>query len=307
MRTSRVRVVCAVLLTIGLSAVLVLQGHAIETARLSLGNIEGDGWSISDLSMDINWTGSATARAVLQAGTADLPGKLGTVTALQFVCDQAELTNTGFACSSGKLDFRSSRFGRQSLPAVIHYNHVDKSIRLRLRSLRLAGGRVTLAASYLDSNWSADIKGNALVLSALARELKAAGIRPIAVGGDHTVPLPVLRALASDGPVGLLQFDAHAEAVVMGPVRCPRINTARSRDSKTDRPAMGTMIREGVSANEVSSGVSPDTTSNHTVARGVNTTRARPAVAPRPSHNPNRASSGKCSCCLPISAIAASW
>ncbi len=189
MRTSRVRVVCAVLLTIGLSAVLVLQGHAIETARLSLGNIEGDGWSISDLSMDINWTGSATARAVLQAGTADLPGKLGTVTALQFVCDQAELTNTGFACSSGKLDFRSSRFGRQSLPAVIHYNHVDKSIRLRLRSLRLAGGRVTLAASYLDSNWSADIKGNALVLSALARELKAAGIELPALSPEGTADI----------------------------------------------------------------------------------------------------------------------
>ena len=42
-------------------------------------------------------------------------------------------------------------------------------------------------------------------------ELKAANIRPISIGGDHTVPLPVLRALAKDGPVGLLQFDAHAD------------------------------------------------------------------------------------------------
>ncbi len=42
-------------------------------------------------------------------------------------------------------------------------------------------------------------------------EMKSAGIRPIAIGGDHTVPLPVLRALAKDEPVGLLQFDAHAD------------------------------------------------------------------------------------------------
>lgn len=41
--------------------------------------------------------------------------------------------------------------------------------------------------------------------------LKTAGIRPIAVGGDHTVPLPVLRALAKDESVGILQFDAHAD------------------------------------------------------------------------------------------------
>jgi len=49
-------------------------------------------------------------------------------------------------------------------------------------------------------------------------EVKAAGVRPIAIGGDHTVPLPILRALAKDGPVGILQFDAHADILdtVMG-------------------------------------------------------------------------------------------
>jgi hypothetical protein len=164
------------LLALGLSAAVVLQGHAIETARLSLGNVEGDGWSVSDLSMDIDWTGLADARTVLQADRVDLPGKLGTVRALQFSCEQAELTNTGFACNRGKLDFRSSRFGRQSLPASIHYNHVEKSVRLRLRNLRLADGRVTLVANYRDGDWTADIAGAALGLSALAAEARAAGI-----------------------------------------------------------------------------------------------------------------------------------
>ncbi|MDH3667554.1 MAG: agmatinase, partial [Paracoccaceae bacterium] len=42
-------------------------------------------------------------------------------------------------------------------------------------------------------------------------EVHGAGIRPISVGGDHTVPLPVLRALAKDRPVGILQIDAHAD------------------------------------------------------------------------------------------------
>ena len=48
-------------------------------------------------------------------------------------------------------------------------------------------------------------------IEAFFAELKAANIRPIAVGGDHTVPLPIMRALAKDGPVGMLQFDAHAD------------------------------------------------------------------------------------------------
>ncbi|MEE8534782.1 MAG: agmatinase [Kiloniellales bacterium] len=41
----------------------------------------------------------------------------------------------------------------------------------------------------------------------------AAGIVPIAVGGDHTIPLPILRALAAERPVGVLHFDAHADTL----------------------------------------------------------------------------------------------
>ena len=44
-------------------------------------------------------------------------------------------------------------------------------------------------------------------------DVKRAGIRPIAVGGDHTIPLPILRAIAADKPVGVLQFDSHADTL----------------------------------------------------------------------------------------------
>jgi guanidinopropionase len=44
-------------------------------------------------------------------------------------------------------------------------------------------------------------------------EIKSAGIRPIAIGGDHTIPYPILRALAASRPVGVLQFDAHADTL----------------------------------------------------------------------------------------------
>jgi guanidinopropionase len=37
------------------------------------------------------------------------------------------------------------------------------------------------------------------------------GGAPLAVGGDHTVPLPILRAIARERPVGLIQFDAHGD------------------------------------------------------------------------------------------------
>ena len=41
--------------------------------------------------------------------------------------------------------------------------------------------------------------------------IKAAGAVPLAVGGDHLITLPILRALAAEAPVGLIHFDAHSD------------------------------------------------------------------------------------------------
>jgi guanidinopropionase len=43
--------------------------------------------------------------------------------------------------------------------------------------------------------------------------LKVNNIRPIAVGGDHTIPTPILRGIAADAPVGILHVDAHADTL----------------------------------------------------------------------------------------------
>src|SRR6185503_6481683 len=42
--------------------------------------------------------------------------------------------------------------------------------------------------------------------------IAGAGARPLVIGGDHSITLPVLRALAKQhGPLGLVQFDAHID------------------------------------------------------------------------------------------------
>ncbi len=43
------------------------------------------------------------------------------------------------------------------------------------------------------------------------RSLQHAGVTPLAAGGDHSITLPILRALAADGPVGLVHIDAHTD------------------------------------------------------------------------------------------------
>jgi len=43
------------------------------------------------------------------------------------------------------------------------------------------------------------------------KEVVAKGIRPLSAGGDHLCSLPILRAVAGKGPVGMVHFDAHSD------------------------------------------------------------------------------------------------
>lgn len=42
-------------------------------------------------------------------------------------------------------------------------------------------------------------------------KVKQAGTTTLAVGGDHSISLPILRAIAKDGPVGMVHIDAHCD------------------------------------------------------------------------------------------------
>ena len=49
-------------------------------------------------------------------------------------------------------------------------------------------------------------------IEARVAEIVSAGALPMVVGGDHSISLPVLRALARrHGPLGLVQFDSHID------------------------------------------------------------------------------------------------
>lgn len=48
-------------------------------------------------------------------------------------------------------------------------------------------------------------------IEAGVRTIVEAGAVPLAVGGDHLTTLPVLRAVARSGPVGMIHFDAHSD------------------------------------------------------------------------------------------------
>lgn len=66
------------------------------------------------------------------------------------------------------------------------------------------GGDVPFTRVYDHEGAHADIEG-------FFSSVREAGVLPLAAGGDHSISLPILRALAKDGPVGLIHIDAHTD------------------------------------------------------------------------------------------------
>ncbi|MFL5258361.1 MAG: agmatinase [Hyphomicrobiales bacterium] len=58
-----------------------------------------------------------------------------------------------------------------------------------------------------------DLARSLEMIEAFFARIQAAGAIPISIGGDHTIPLPILRAIAKERPVGIVQIDSHADTL----------------------------------------------------------------------------------------------
>jgi len=56
-----------------------------------------------------------------------------------------------------------------------------------------------------------DVEGSHADIEEFFRSLHQENVIPLAAGGDHSVTLPILRALADKGPLGLIHIDAHTD------------------------------------------------------------------------------------------------
>jgi agmatinase len=56
-----------------------------------------------------------------------------------------------------------------------------------------------------------DFKGHPARAEQVVRKILKAGAMPIILGGDHAIPVPVLRAMDDQGPITLIQVDQHLD------------------------------------------------------------------------------------------------
>ena len=72
----------------------------------------------------------------------------------------------------------------------------------------------TLRIADIGDSWVEkpdELEGALAEISKFYDEVHAAGVVPVSAGGDHSVTLPVFRAIAKDRPIGMVHFDAHCD------------------------------------------------------------------------------------------------
>jgi guanidinopropionase len=104
------------------------------------------------------------------------------------------------------------RTGARNGPAAVR--EASRTIRLVHPTSRIAPFDLCEVADVGDVAINAlDMTASLAAIEAFFRDLHGRHVTPIAVGGDHTIPLPILRVIAKDRPVGLVQFDAHPDTL----------------------------------------------------------------------------------------------
>jgi agmatinase len=121
--------------------------------------------------------------------------------------DGVDLAITGVPFDTGVSYRVGGRFG----PAAVR----DASMMLRPYNPNLAvapfevlscvdHGDIAIVPGYIEPSYAA--------IETAVRSIVTAGVVPLLIGGDHACTLAHLRAMATHGPVAVIDFDAHTDA-----------------------------------------------------------------------------------------------
>lgn len=112
----------------------------------------------------------------------------------------------GVPMDLGVSNRNGSRFGPRAVRTIERVGPYNEGLQIApVHQMRVADiGDVPFSSRF-------DLAQSHAEIEAYANTVVSQGILPLAVGGDHSISLPMLRAVAKDRPVGLLHIDAHCD------------------------------------------------------------------------------------------------
>ena len=120
--------------------------------------------------------------------------------------DGLDVALIGVPMDLGVTNRNGARFGPRALRGIERvgpYNHVLELMPSAVARIADVGD-VPFRSRYSLSQSIEDIES-------YFHKVVAAGVKPLSVGGDHSISYPILEAVGADQPVGLVHIDAHCD------------------------------------------------------------------------------------------------
>jgi agmatinase len=120
--------------------------------------------------------------------------------------EKLDIALFGVPMDLGVTNRSGARFGPRAVRNVERVGTYEHVLRMApFMNLSVADiGDVPLSSRY-------DLAACHKDIEAFAASLISSAIVPLSVGGDHSISLPLLRAIGKDRPVGMIQIDAHCD------------------------------------------------------------------------------------------------
>jgi guanidinopropionase len=117
-----------------------------------------------------------------------------------------DLALIGVPMDLGVTNRAGARLGPRAVRSIERIGPMDHVLGIApLQMLKAADiGDVPMVSRY-------DLAGCHADIEAFYHKVVAAGVTPLSVGGDHSVSLPILKALGRKLPVGMVHIDAHCD------------------------------------------------------------------------------------------------
>lgn len=149
--------------------------RAVDDVTLSIEHVDGDGWSASDVVVDL---GLPDKNALIRArvGKLNVAALSQPLTDVRIECPALDLGNDIIKCSQARVLVNWPALGPQALDANLSYGRADGSLDVAFQGLRVGDGRIALQASLRDAGWNATARLQRVPierLMTLAADLKA--------------------------------------------------------------------------------------------------------------------------------------
>ena len=145
------------------------RSSAIDALTLSIGDVQGDGWSARDVTVSFELSAAGKTLARLHAARLTMFPELGPISDVDLECPDPVVKEPEFSCRQARVKGQFGRLGRQQFTAQAAYDSDRGTLTFSTSALKVAGGTARLNGRWLESGWQIEIRNENVRLAELRK------------------------------------------------------------------------------------------------------------------------------------------